>query len=70
MTNRVANQPMDNRVNRELCEYIARVLSVSKDRVGIAAGHKSRRKTVAVRGVGRDEAAELLRRAYEGCPPL
>lgn len=58
----VTAPPVDGEANAAVIELVAKSLGVSRAAVTITAGHSSRRKTVAVRGV--DAAA--LTKAVEG----
>ena len=54
---RLTSPPVEDAANKQCVELIAKALGVAKSRVSIAAGAKSRHKTVSVSGV---EPAELL----------
>ena len=47
----IAAQPRNGAANKELLLHIAEVLGCKKGDVSVAAGHKSREKTIAVEGV-------------------
>jgi uncharacterized protein (TIGR00251 family) len=47
----VAAPPIDGEANQELCEYIASILKVRKSQVSVHAGHKSRKKILAIHDV-------------------
>ena len=56
----IAAQPRNGAANKELCAHIAGVLGCKKGDVSIAAGHKSREKTIAVEGVAIGDIERLL----------
>lgn len=47
----VTAPPVDGEANAAVVELVARALGVGRGAVEVVAGHTSRRKTVAVRGV-------------------
>jgi hypothetical protein len=57
---RLAAPPVEGRANAELRRFLAQRLGVPPSAVIIVAGSASRRKRVAVVGVGVGEAAERL----------
>ncbi|HVK74656.1 MAG TPA: DUF167 domain-containing protein [Kofleriaceae bacterium] len=57
----VTAPPVDGEANAAVIELVARALGVARGAVEITAGHTSRRKTVAVRGVD----VERLRAAVQ-----
>lgn len=52
--------PVEGRANDELLKLLARALGLKKSQLRLAAGLKSRDKTVLLTGIGEDEAAALL----------
>jgi uncharacterized protein len=57
---RLTAAPVEGAANAELIEIIASVLGVAKRAVSIAAGEKSRRKTILVTGLSVDQARTRL----------
>ncbi len=57
---RLTSPPVENRANRQLIEFLAHVLHLPKSRLRIVSGSRSRRKTVAVEGLTRDQVMALL----------
>jgi uncharacterized protein (TIGR00251 family) len=57
---RVAAPPVDGAANEELVRFLAQRLGIARDRVTIAAGAGSRRKTVDVAGLAPTEVEKLL----------
>lgn len=58
---RLAAPPVDGKANRELIEFVAERLGVSRRAVTLVAGATSRRKVVDVAGIDAGAAAERLR---------
>lgn len=50
----VASPPVDGEANAAVIELFARALGVARGAVEVTAGHASRRKTVAIRGIDVD----------------
>jgi hypothetical protein len=48
MSVQVAAPPVDGEANQELCEYIAKVLTLRKSQVSVHAGQKSRNKVLMI----------------------
>ncbi|MGH2757542.1 MAG: DUF167 domain-containing protein [Actinomycetota bacterium] len=57
---RVTAPPLDDRANRAVEAVIARSLGIARSKVSVVAGAKSRRKQVAVRGMGSAEVLEAI----------
>lgn len=57
---RVAADPERGRANEELLRHLAERLDLPRDRLEIVSGAGSRRKTVALAGLGQDEAERRL----------
>jgi uncharacterized protein (TIGR00251 family) len=56
----VTSPPVDGEANAAVIELIAKSLGVARAAVTITAGHASRRKSVAVRGVNAARLAEAV----------
>lgn len=54
--------PVEGEANRALLELMARVLDVPRSSIVIVAGHRSRQKTLAIRGLSALEAVRRLSR--------
>lgn len=63
---RVVAPASEGRANAELIRVVAAAVGVKRSRVTIARGAGSRRKTVAVAGVGRAELIERISAAVPG----
>ena len=57
---RLTAPPVDSKANEELCEFLAEKLGVSKSRVRIVRGEKSRKKDVLVEGVSLVQALSSI----------
>jgi uncharacterized protein (TIGR00251 family) len=57
---RLTSPPVDDRANRQLREFLAQLLAAPVSNVEIVQGHKSRNKTVAVKGVSQAVLMEKL----------
>ena len=56
---RVRALPHKGQANAALCKLIAKTFGVAKGEVAIASGHKSRHKTVLLRGDSKALAAQI-----------
>lgn len=57
---RVAAKPTEGAANAELLRFLSRHLGVPPSSLRIVAGHRSRRKTIGVRGLSKDRIEERL----------
>ena len=57
---RLTGPPVENQANRLLVQFLAACLHLSRADVWLVRGHKSRSKTVAVRGLSEEELIEHL----------
>ncbi len=57
---RVAAKPTEGAANRELLRFLAQRLGLPPSAIRIVAGHRGRRKTVAVQGLPRDRIETRL----------
>ncbi|MEW5974694.1 MAG: DUF167 domain-containing protein [Acidobacteriota bacterium] len=58
---RLHAQPVEGKANEELCKFLAELLGVSKSRIEIHSGVKSRRKRIRVYGCDEERIFERLR---------
>jgi uncharacterized protein (TIGR00251 family) len=65
---RVKAAPEAGKANEAVLDLLARALAVPRRELELTAGHTSRDKVVAVRGVTSDTAEALLMSAAEGSP--
>jgi len=54
--------PVEGEANRALLEFMARALDVPRSSIAIVAGHRSRQKTLAIRGLSALETVRRLSR--------
>lgn len=59
---RLVAPPVKGKANQELIKLLSDVLGVSKSNLTIEKGITSRRKTVAIRGLGQEQVVRLLER--------
>lgn len=57
---RVSAKPTEGAANAELVRFLAARLGVPLSSVRIVAGHRSRRKTVAIAGISREAVIERV----------
>ena len=57
---RIKAPPVEGAANAALVAFLAKTLGVPRSQVEILSGHSSRRKTVLVSGLGREQLARLL----------
>ncbi|MFZ0430821.1 MAG: DUF167 domain-containing protein [Acidobacteriota bacterium] len=57
---RLTSPPLENRANRHLIDFLAKILDLPKSNLAIVSGHHSRSKTVAVTGVSEAELGYRL----------
>ena len=57
---KLAAQPIKGKANKELKEYLARLLGVRKGDVQIVSGEHSRTKTVKIKGITKEELVRIL----------
>lgn len=58
---RLTSPPVEGEANRLCVEFLAKLLRVPKSAVAIAAGEKSRHKTVRVSGISARSVLDLLK---------
>jgi uncharacterized protein (TIGR00251 family) len=58
---KIAAPPVDDAANRAIVDFFAALLDIPKSRVRIAAGLKSRNKTLLIEGVSLDRFISALR---------
>lgn len=57
---RLTAPPVEGEANKECIRFLARLLGIPKSDVEIVKGHKSRRKTLLIRGKDPSKIQELL----------
>ena len=53
--------PVEGKANKACVDFLARLLGIRRSALAIASGEKSRKKTVAVDGIGRVELEARLK---------
>lgn len=59
---KIASAPVDGQANAECIRFLADILGVRKNQVTITSGHKSKKKTIAVDDLNRDDMLAILSR--------
>lgn len=62
---RLQAPPVEGKANRELTRFVARELGLKKNRVTLAAGEKSREKTLLLQGIEPEEVRDRLKSALK-----
>ena len=57
---RLAAPPVRGKANKELRNYIAKLVGVRKANVEISAGEHARTKTITIKGIGASEVSSIL----------
>ena len=57
---RIAESPVRGKANRELIDFLGRLIGVSKASITIEKGLTSRRKVIAIQGLNRAQILERL----------
>ena len=52
--------PVEDRANRDLVRFLARLVGVSRSRVHLVSGHKSRLKTIGFEAISEQKIREQL----------
>ena len=52
---KVSAPPVKGKANKELIDFLSRVLGVGRSQISIIKGHTSRNKVIAIDGLSRDE---------------
>ncbi len=63
---RLQAPPVDGAANAALIAFLAETLGVRQRQVQILSGHTSRRKSVLVSGLGKEQVTEKLRDCVSG----
>jgi uncharacterized protein len=56
----LTEEPARGRANRQLTEELARTLCISALNIVVLSGHKSARKLILIKGMGKDQAVVAL----------
>ena len=52
---KVSAPPVKGKANKELIEFLSRILGVGRSQISIIRGHTSRNKVIAISGLSREE---------------
>jgi uncharacterized protein (TIGR00251 family) len=62
---KVAAAPVKGKANKELLNFLCRLLAISKDRISIVKGHTARNKIITIDGMDKESALGLLMTAQD-----
>ena len=57
---KIAAAPVKGKANKELIDFLSKLLGVSKSSITIEKGHISRKKVIAIEGLSQDEVTKRL----------
>jgi len=57
---KVSAPPVRGKANKELITFLSGLLDIKKDRISIVKGHTARNKIIAIDGMSKESALELL----------
>jgi hypothetical protein len=57
---KITSPPVEGQANEACIKFLSGVLGVRKTHVKIVSGHKSRRKTIAIEGIGKKEIEDII----------
>jgi uncharacterized protein len=57
---KIAAPPVEGQANAECIRFLSDILGIKKKQVRILSGHKSKKKTVAIEGVGRKDIEAVI----------
>jgi len=66
----IAAPPVKGKANKELIAFLSGLLGIKKDRINIVKGHTARNKIIAIGGMSKDSALELLLAGQDIQPPI
>ncbi|HYA14540.1 MAG TPA: DUF167 domain-containing protein [Syntrophales bacterium] len=57
---KIAAPPVEGQANEACKRFFSDILGVRKNQVTIVSGHKSRKKTIAIEGIGKKEIEDII----------
>ena len=57
---KITAPPVEGQANAECIRFLSHILGIKKKQVRILGGHKSKKKTVAIEGIGRKDIEALI----------
>ena len=57
---KITAPPVEGQANAECIRFLSDILGIKKKQVRILGGHKSKKKTVAIEGIGRKDIEALI----------
>ena len=67
---KIAAPPLKGKANKELLAFLSGLLGIKKDRISIVKGHTARNKTIAIDGMSKESALEMLLAGQDIQPPI
>lgn len=60
---KIAAPPVKGKANQELIKFLSRILEISRNDITIEKGMTSRRKVIAIKGLGQNQVTEQLKKS-------
>ena len=57
---KITAPPAEGQANEACIRFLSDTLGVRKSRITIVSGHKSRKKTIAIEGIGKKEIEDII----------
>jgi uncharacterized protein (TIGR00251 family) len=57
---KITSPPVEGQANEACIKFLSDILGVRKTHVKIVSGHKSRKKTIAIEGIGKKEIEDII----------
>ncbi|MGO9136245.1 MAG: DUF167 domain-containing protein [Syntrophales bacterium] len=57
---KITAPPVEGQANAECIRFLSDILRIKKKQVKILSGHRSKKKTIAIEGIGRKEIEALI----------
>ena len=57
---KITAPPVEGQANEACKRFLSDILGVRKNQVTIISGHKSRKKTIAIEGIGKKEIEDII----------
>jgi len=57
---KITSPPVEGKANEACIKFLSNILGVRKAKVKIVSGHKSRKKTIAIEGIGKKDIEDII----------
>jgi hypothetical protein len=57
---KITSPPVEGKANEACIKFLSDILGVRKAQVKIVSGHKSRKKTIAIEGIGKKDIEDII----------